>query len=152
MVAGLRKTAIRVRRIYEPPSRSDGARLLIDRLWPRGLRKQDARIDQWLKDLAPSTRLRKWFGHRPERWNEFRRRYAVELRQQRKELREIRSLAQGRRVTLLFSAHDGEHNNAIALRDVLIRGRGITAAGRQRRPRRKSTSQAAHEIQNGRSK
>jgi uncharacterized protein YeaO (DUF488 family) len=120
MTGGRSKTAIRIRRIYESASRSDGVRVLIDRLWPRGLTKQDAHIDQWLRELAPSTRLRKWFGHRPERWDEFRRRYALELGQQTMRLR---SLARRRRITLLFSAHDEEHNNAVALRDMLIRGR-----------------------------
>jgi uncharacterized protein YeaO (DUF488 family) len=123
MTGGRSKTAIRIRRIYESASRSDGVRVLIDRLWPRGLTKQDAHSDQWLRELAPSTRLRKWFGHRPERWDEFRRRYALELGQQTMRLRELRSLARRRRITLLFSAHDEEHNNAVALRDMLIRGR-----------------------------
>lgn len=137
MAAGLSKTAIRVRRIYEPPSRSDGVRILIDRLWPRGLKKQDAHIDEWLKELSPSTRLRQWFGHRPERWDEFRRRYAIELAQQAAKLRELRGLARSRRVTLLFSAHDEEYNNAIALRDVLVRVRRLNAAhGRHGSPRK----------------
>src|ERR1041385_3890666 len=99
MAEGLTKAAIRVRRIYEPRSSSDGVRILIDRLWPRGLTKQDAHIDQWLRELAPSTRLRQWFGHRPERWNEFRRRYALELGEQVMKLHELRGLARRRRVT-----------------------------------------------------
>ncbi len=137
MTEGLSKTAIRIRRIYEPASRSDGVRVLIDRLWPRGLKKQDAHIDQWLKELAPSTRLRKWFGHRPERWDEFRIRYTLELGKQVVNLRELRGLARRRRVTLLYSAHDMEHNDAVALRDVLIRGRRLipTARGAARRPK-----------------
>jgi len=142
MTEELSKTAIRIRRIYESASRSDGIRVLIDRLWPRGLKKQDVHIDQWLRELAPSTGLRKWFGHRPERWNEFRRRYALELGQQVMKLRELRSLARRRRITLLFSAHDGEHNNAVALRDVLIRGRCLTAEaheGRHGSPRKSSS-------------
>lgn len=130
MTEGLSKMAIRIRRIYESASPSDGVRILIDRLWPRGLKKRDAHIDQWLKELAPSTRLRKWFGHRPERWDEFRRRYTLELGEQAMKLRELRSLARRRRVTLLFSAHDEEHNDAVALRDVLIRGHRLDPTAR----------------------
>jgi uncharacterized protein YeaO (DUF488 family) len=145
MIAGLNKTTIRVKRIYEPRSRSDGVRVLIDRLWPRGIKKQDVHIDQWQKELAPSSRLRKWFGHRPERWDEFRRRYAVELGLQAAKLRDLRGLARNRRLTLLFSAHDEEHNDAVALQDVLIRGRrtgGPTRGSRRRGLPRKLVRQA----------
>ena len=125
MAEGLSKIAIRVKRIYEPSSRADGVRILIDRLWPRGIKKEDVHIDQWQKELAPSTQLRKWFGHRPERWDEFRQRYTIELGLQTTMLRELRSLARSRPVTLLFSAHDTEHNDAVVLRDVLLRGRRL---------------------------
>ena len=125
MAEGLSKIAIRVKRIYEPSSRADGVRILIDRLWPRGIKKEDVHIDQWLKELAPSTQLRKWFGHRLERWDEFRQRYTIELGLQTTKLRELRSLARSGPVTLLFSAHDTEHNDAVVLRDVLLRGRRL---------------------------
>ncbi|MGE5534514.1 MAG: DUF488 domain-containing protein, partial [Acidobacteriota bacterium] len=84
---------IKLKRAYEKPSRDDGTRILIDRLWPRGLKKEEAKIDHWFKEIAPSTELRKWFGHDPERWNEFRRRYKAELRQHAEQLAEIRKMA-----------------------------------------------------------
>ena len=110
---------IRVKRAYEPASPEDGTRILVDRLWPRGLRKADAAVDRWLKELAPSTELRQWFGHVPERWDEFHRRYQEELQQRPEKLDELRALAAAGPLTLLFSAHDEAHNNAVALRDVL---------------------------------
>jgi uncharacterized protein YeaO (DUF488 family) len=111
---------IRVKRAYERPSHADGTRILIDRLWPRGVSKDRAAIDQWAKDLAPSTALRRWFGHDPERWQEFRQRYADELRAHSDELDELRRLARHRAVTLVFSARDEAHNNAVALREILL--------------------------------
>jgi uncharacterized protein YeaO (DUF488 family) len=112
---------IRLKRVYEPPSPEDGVRVLVDRLWPRGLRKADAAIDRWMKDIAPSTELRQWFGHDPERWQEFRRRYARELRQHATTIDELHELAQHKTVTLVFGARDEEHNDAVALREVLLR-------------------------------
>jgi uncharacterized protein YeaO (DUF488 family) len=111
---------INVKRVYEPPSSEDGMRILVDRLWPRGLRKDEARIDLWLKEIAPSTALRKWFGHNPERWEEFRRRYREELRRNIPALAELRELTAKHNVTLIFSAHDLAHNNALVLRDMLL--------------------------------
>jgi uncharacterized protein YeaO (DUF488 family) len=111
---------IRIKRAYEPPAATDGKRILIDRLWPRGIKKTDAAIDQWLKDLAPSTTLRQWFGHDPARWPEFCQRYAAELRQQPEPLAQLRALAQQQPITLVFAAHDELHNNAVALRDFLL--------------------------------
>lgn len=111
---------IRLRRAYEPASPEDGVRVLVDRLWPRGLRKVDAAVDRWMKDIAPSTELRKWFGHDPERWQEFRRRYDRELQQHATAIDELRELARHHTVTLVFSAHDEEHNDAVALREVLL--------------------------------
>lgn len=116
---------IRVKRAYEPASPEDGTRVLVDRLWPRGLRKADAAVDQWLKELAPSTELRHWFGHVPERWDEFHQRYEEELRQRPQKLDELRALAAEGTLTLLFSAHDEAHNNAVALRDVLMEQEGL---------------------------
>ena len=112
---------VHIKRAYLPASPRDGVRVLVDRLWPRGLRKADAAIDHWLKDVAPSDRLRRWFGHDPERWTEFRRRYKAELRGNRAALDRLREIAGKRRLTLLFSAHDEAHNQAVVLKDILTR-------------------------------
>ncbi len=111
---------INLKRAYEPPAPDDGTRVLIDRLWPRGIKKTDAAIDEWMKDIAPSSELRKWFGHDPERWEEFRRRYRSEIRQHPDRLGRLRRLAQHGRITLVFSAHDEAHNDAVVLRDMLL--------------------------------
>ncbi len=111
---------IRLKRAYEPPAPDDGTRILIDRLWPRGVKKTDAAIDEWTKEIAPSTKLRKWFGHDPERWQEFRRRYQSEIRQHPEEFARLRTLAQHGRITLVFSAHDEAHNDAVVLKDLLL--------------------------------
>src|SRR5690606_4840134 len=111
---------LRVKRVYDPPAPDDGLRVLVDRLWPRGLKKEDARIDLWLKEVAPSAELRRWFGHDPSRWDEFRRRYAAELRANPAVLEELRASLRGRGVaTLLFAARDAERNNAVALKALL---------------------------------
>jgi uncharacterized protein YeaO (DUF488 family) len=106
---------IKLKRVYESASRTDGTRVLVDRLWPRGLRKEDAAIDHWYKELAPSTALRQWFGHAPERWGEFRKRYKSELTQQQEALDELGNFARKGPITLLFAAHDELHNNAVVL-------------------------------------
>ena len=111
---------ISVKRAYEPPAKSDGTRILVDRLWPRGLSKADAAIDHWLKDIAPSADLRKWFAHDPARWEEFRQRYADEIRGHPEQLDELRACAGSGRLTLVFAAHDESRNNAVVLRDVLL--------------------------------
>jgi len=110
----------RLKRTYDPATRSDGQRILVERLWPRGMRKSDLEADAWLKEVAPSTELRRWFGHRPERWDEFRRRYRKEL--DAKPDSWVSILDRGRKgtVTLLYSAHDVLHNGALVLRDYLI--------------------------------
>jgi uncharacterized protein YeaO (DUF488 family) len=115
-------TRLRLKRVYLPAASEDGIRILVDRLWPRGLRKADAAVDHWMKDIAPSTALRKWFGHDPDRWPEFQHRYIEELRQHASDLDRIRELAAGQTVTLLFAAHDEEHNDAVVLREVLLKG------------------------------
>jgi uncharacterized protein YeaO (DUF488 family) len=112
---------LRLKRAYEPAESDDGVRILIDRLWPRGVSKEEASLDEWQKDVAPSTELRHWFGHDPARWAEFQRRYRAELRQHTQELDRIRALATTQTVTLVYSAHDEEHNDAIVLRDVILR-------------------------------
>ena len=113
---------LRIKRAYEPPDGGDGTRILVDRLWPRGIKKEKARIDNWLKDIAPSDALRKWFGHEPGKWTEFQRRYAEELSRPgaHEALASIRSLAAKGPVTLVYSASDEDHNNAIALRKFLL--------------------------------
>ncbi|MBS0421811.1 MAG: DUF488 domain-containing protein [Proteobacteria bacterium] len=111
----------RVKRVYEAPSASDGRRVLVDRLWPRGLKKTDAALDEWLKDVAPSVPLRRWFGHDPERFTEFKRKYRAELRNN-PALPKLRQLGRKHRVTLLYAAHDPEVNHAVVLRSVLQKG------------------------------
>jgi uncharacterized protein YeaO (DUF488 family)/alkylated DNA nucleotide flippase Atl1 len=112
--------AIAIKRVYDPPSRSDGTRVLVDRLWPRGIAKAKARVDHWLKELGPSTALRTWFGHDPARWAEFQRRYHRELANSGA-ARPLADLARRGPLTLLFAAKDADHNNAVALRDYLAR-------------------------------
>ena len=111
---------IRLKRAYRPASADDGPRILVDRLWPRGVAKADAAIDRWAKDIAPSAALRKWFAHDPERWQAFRRRYAAELRGHPDEIGELRNLARRGPITLVFAARDEFHNDAVVLRDVLL--------------------------------
>lgn len=110
---------IRIKRVYAEPAADDGLRLLVDRLWPRGLSKEKARLDDWLKELAPSDELRKWFGHDPARWEEFRERYRQELAGRPEALARLRALAARETVTLLFAAHDEAHNNAVVLKELL---------------------------------
>jgi uncharacterized protein YeaO (DUF488 family) len=111
---------VRLKRAYDPPAASDGTRILVDRLWPRGVSKANAAIDQWDKSIAPSTMLRNWFGHDPARWQEFRRRYANEIHRHREQLDELRARARSGRITLVFAAYDKIHNHAVVLRDVLL--------------------------------
>ncbi|MDA8230009.1 MAG: DUF488 family protein [Magnetospirillum sp.] len=113
---------VRIRRIYDQPSAEDGTRVLVDRLWPRGLTKEAARVDRWLREIAPSAELRRWFGHAPERWPEFRRRYAGELERNPDAVAELHRLAAQGPVTLLFAARDETRNNAVILRDLLLGG------------------------------
>jgi uncharacterized protein YeaO (DUF488 family) len=132
MTHELPASRVQLKRVYEPAAPEDGVRVLVDRLWPRGLRKADAAIDRWMKNIAPSTPLRQWFGHDPERWPEFRRRYTGELQQQAAAVDELRELARGGRVTLLFAAHDEAHNDAVVLRDALLQpknSKGSAQAG-----------------------
>jgi uncharacterized protein YeaO (DUF488 family) len=111
---------LRVKRAYEPADPRDGRRILVDRLWPRGLKKADAAIECWMREVAPSIELRKWFAHEPQRWTEFRRRYAAELREKTALLDELRALARAGPVTLVYAARDSEHNDAVALREALL--------------------------------
>ncbi|MBX9843391.1 MAG: DUF488 family protein [Xanthobacteraceae bacterium] len=133
--AGRKRTAKRrleVKRVYDAPGPADGARILVDRVWPRGLTRKAAALDLWLRDIAPSTPLRKWFGHRPERWKQFCRRYGEELRDDPFAVAALERWMDKGSVTLVFSAKDRDHNNAVALKAYLGRAR-----------RRHTTSQAA---------
>lgn len=108
---------IKTKRIYEPATEEDSFRILVDRLWPRGLSEKKAKVDLWLKEVAPSNELRKWFSHDPKKWEEFKKKYAKELSAKQPLLKEIREIKKEKRtVTLLYSARDVEHNNAIALK------------------------------------
>ncbi len=112
---------LKVKRIYESSEPSDGYRVLVDRVWPRGLTKQDADIDLWLKDIAPSTELRQWFGHQPRRWDAFRRRYFDELDAMPETLAVLQDKLRRDDVTLVYSARDEAHNQAVALREYLLK-------------------------------
>ena len=111
---------IKTKRIYESPAKEDGFRILVDRLWPRGMQKEKAKIDLWLKDIAPSDDLRKWFAHDPQKWEEFKKKYAKEIAKKEGLLNEIRQIEKEKgTVTLLYSARETEHNNAVALKIIL---------------------------------
>src|SRR5690348_16366786 len=110
---------VRLKRAYDEPSPDDGYRVLVDRLWPRGVSKERAQLDEWDREIAPSAELRGWFGHQPGRFEEFRARYVSELSGQRPRLAALRRRAREGRVTLVYAAHDTEHNDAVVLRDVL---------------------------------
>lgn len=109
-----------IKRIYDAPKPSDGRRVLVDRLWPRGVSRADAHLDDWIKDVAPSPALRTWFGHEPERFAEFQRRYKAELKDN-EAVRELRALGRRSKVTLLYAAHDPKVNHAVVLKSVLER-------------------------------
>jgi uncharacterized protein YeaO (DUF488 family) len=115
------QTKLHLKRVYAEPSDDDGKRILVDRLWPRGLTKVKARVDIWLKDIAPSNELRKWFGHDPRKWPEFQKRYADELKTHDEQLAQLRQEARQGTVTLLYGAQDEEHNQAVALLEFLRR-------------------------------
>jgi uncharacterized protein YeaO (DUF488 family) len=123
---------LRLKRAYDPVSSDDGTRFLVERLWPRGLSKEKLRVDAWLKDVGPTTALRKWFSHDPEKWPQFRARYFRELDSRPESWRPILSAARRRRVTLVYSSHDEDHNNAVALKEYL------QAKERERRATRKA--------------
>jgi uncharacterized protein YeaO (DUF488 family) len=112
---------LKLKRVYESPHRDDGARILVDRLWPRGLTKEKAKVDLWLKEIAPSTELRKWFGHDPKKWRSFRGRYQTELKHHAGQLEVLRNKAKAGTVTLIYGARDQEHNEALVLKQFLER-------------------------------
>lgn len=109
--------SIRLKRAYDPPAADDGHRVLVDGVWPRGVRKEDVQIERWLKEVAPSTGLRKWFGHDPEKWDAFKKRYGEELADRQDAVDDLVTRAKEGRLTLVFSAKDTEHNNAVALKE-----------------------------------
>lgn len=110
--------AISIKRVYDAPAKTDGIRVLVDRIWPRGMKKADAKIDIWLKDVAPSTNLRQWFGHDPEKWIEFCDKYLAELKGNQV-LVELQALSRQDKITLVYAARDEQHNNAVVLKDLL---------------------------------
>ncbi|MFT3999814.1 MAG: DUF488 domain-containing protein [Rhizobium sp.] len=110
---------LRIKRIYEPPAAQDGTRILVDRLWPRGVSKEEAHVHAWLKEIAPSAELRRWFGHDPEKWDAFRRRYLEELENNPAAVEELKRQIGQSTATLLYGARDTEHNNALVLRDFI---------------------------------
>ncbi|GBD34155.1 hypothetical protein HRbin34_00478 [bacterium HR34] len=111
---------IKLKRIYNKPERDDGFRILVDRLWPRGVSKQKAKVDLWLKDIAPSDELRKWFGHKKERWQEFKKKYKQELKEKKDLINQIKELEKKHKtITLLFSAKDTKYNNAVVLKEAI---------------------------------
>lgn len=114
---------LRLKRVYEPPARDDGLRVLVDRLWPRGLKKDEAAIDLWLKEIAPSGALRRWFGHDPAKWPEFQRRYRDELQNRQAEIATLRDQGGSGTVTLLYGARDETHNQAVVLKEFLEEAR-----------------------------
>lgn len=120
MTRSVRASNVKLKRAYEPAATEDGLRFLVDRLWPRGVSRGDARLDGWMKQVAPSDALRAWFGHDPRRWQEFRRRYRMELAQHARDVAELRRLARQRPITLVYSAKDEIHNDAVVLRAVLL--------------------------------
>jgi uncharacterized protein YeaO (DUF488 family) len=113
--------SLQLKRIYEPVSPNDGYRILVDRIWPRGISKEMAAIDEWLKDIAPSTELRKWFNHIPERFEIFKEKYEQELLSQVSDLVRIKTISQNQNVTLLYSAKDETHNQAVVLMNVILK-------------------------------
>lgn len=110
---------ITIKRVYEEPSKEDGERILIDRLWPRGLTKEKAKIGLWLKEIAPSTELRKWFGHDPSKWNEFKKRYIAEIKKNKDVLAQLEGQLKDGKITLVYGAKDEEHNDAVVLKEYL---------------------------------
>ena len=126
---------LKLKRAYEPASRDDGRRLLVERLWPRGVSKDTLRVEEWIKDVAPSTELRKWFGHDPEKWDQFRRKYFKELDAHEDAWRPILAASRRGPVTLVYSAHDEVHNNAVALKEYLQAKRRPGGSAGKRAPR-----------------
>jgi uncharacterized protein YeaO (DUF488 family) len=131
---------IRLKRAYDAPAHGDGTRVLVDRVWPRGISRENIKIEAWLPDLGPSTALRTWFGHDPSRWETFRRRYLAELKEKRPLLQQLAAYARRGTLTLVFGARDPAHNQAVVIKEALesrggVRARRLVAARRQSRKR-----------------
>ena len=142
--SGATPAMLRIKRTYDAPAREDGRRILVERLWPRGMTKEAVAVDAWMKDVAPSGELRRWFGHRVERWDEFRRRYRTELDANPGAWQPILDAEQHGTVTLLYSARDAVHNGAVVLREYLLeRPAGPARGGTRARPRRAGKATAA---------
>ena len=122
MNSAITKKNIKLKRAYERPSPDDGTRILVDRLWPRCVKKVNAAIDHWMKEIAPSAELRHWFGHDPARWEEFQHRYTQELKRHRGQVDQLRSVAKHNVITLVYAARGQDHNEAVVLRDFLLHG------------------------------
>lgn len=112
---------IQIKRIYEDATKNDGTRILVDRIWPRGVSKEDAKLDDWMKEIAPSTELRKWYDHKVDRFQEFSKKYETELKNNSALVKELQSKAEGKRLTLLYGAKDEEHNQAVVLKKFLLK-------------------------------
>ena len=134
-----------IKRTYDAPARGDGRRILVERLWPRGMKKEAVAAEEWIKEVAPSTKLRQWFGHKVERWEEFRRRYRKELGANRDAWEPILQAERRGTVTLLYSAHDVLHNGAVVLRDYLSARRAVTPRGRKPKGKIRSSG-AGHSV------
>ena len=143
---------IRIKRAYEPRARGDGRRVLVERLWPRGMKKEALAADEWMKDVAPSTPLRQWFGHRPQRWKEFRRRYEKELNSNPDAWAPILDASRRGAVTLLYSAHDVEHNGAVVLCDYLAAREPIRRGWPEARTRRLASPKSSTADRSGTAK
>lgn len=117
----MKNDPIVLKRIYEEPSKEDGYRVLVDRIWPRGVSKEDAKLDDWLKEIAPSTELRKWFNHDPDKFEKFRRRYQKELENHTRELDTLVNKLSQHRVTLLYGARDEQHNHAVVIKEMIVK-------------------------------
>lgn len=111
--------AIVIKRVYEKPEKADGKRVLVDRIWPRGVSKEDAKLDDWVKDIAPTTDLRKWFDHKPERYDEFKKKYKEELRSKKEDIEKLQKIAKSEKLTLIYSAKNEEMNQAVVLKEFL---------------------------------
>jgi len=118
------KMKIKIKRVYDKPEAGDGVRILVERLWPRGLSKKNAKVDMWLKDIAPSTELRKWYSHDPAKWEEFRKRYFHEINNNREAVKELRDITEGKDVTFVYGSKEEKYNSAAALKDYIEKHSG----------------------------
>ena len=142
-MAAKRAGDIRIKRAYETPAKADGARILVDRLWPRGVTKEALAIERWIKEIGPSDALRRWFGHDAERWDEFRRRYEVELAKRSDLLAALRGRARQGALTLVYGARDDTHNNAVVVREALLKAPRAGQKAKKKAPAAKPAADAS---------